>query len=235
MITPSDQVIEKVLELLRKIEAKIEELTRIINAALSKIPGILHYIVDRVREGWDKLVAKLGEFWAWFADKLSYLGNPGLLNSAASEWKLMGGKVARLNEDITDLGLSVDDRWTGYASDQYKQSVEPQRTANTSIMSDFAEPIADAMTGLAGAIVAFWVGLGVALLSLVGAIAGGLTAAGTIIGLPAAPVLVVIGVVIFLASAGAGVAILYSSAATARISMQSTTKGISQWPLIATQ
>ena len=47
-----------------------------------------------------------------------------VLNGAADGWKQAAAKVARLNDDITDLNLSVDDRWTGRAAEQYKQSIE---------------------------------------------------------------------------------------------------------------
>ena len=226
---------ERVIELLLRIQEKIDEITRLINAAMQAVPAVLSYIVDRVRDGWNAMLVKLGEFWDWFTDKLSYVGNPFLLNGAADGWKQMGGKVARINDSITDLNLSVDDSWTGRAADQYQQSIEPQRRANTSISSDFAENIGNALSGLANAIIAFWAGVAVAILALLGALAGAAVATGTIIGLPAAPVLVTLGIAGFLVAAGAGVAVLYVAAGGARSAMSSTTGGITQWPQIAAQ
>jgi phage-related protein len=234
-MNPSDQVIEHIIELLAKIEKKIDEISRLINAALSSIPAVFSYIVDKVRDGWNGMLGKLAEFWNWFTDKLTYAGNPFVLNGAAEAWRAMGGKIAKINDSITDLNLSVDDRWKGYAADQYEQSIEPQRRANTSIMSDFAENIASAMGNLAGAIIAFWVGVAVAIISLLSALAGAAVATGTIIGLPAAPVLIALGIAAFLIAAGGGVAILYVAAGGSRATLTSTSAGISQWPKIATQ
>jgi phage-related protein len=234
-MNPSDQVIDHIIDLLRKIEEKLEYITKLVNAALSAIPAVFGYIVDKVRDGWNAMLGKLAEFWDWFADKLSYAGNPFMLNGAAAAWTAMGGKVARINDTITDLSLSVDDRWTGMAADQYAQSVEPQRRANTSIMSDFAQNIASAMGGLAGAIIAFWAGVALAIVTLLGALAGAAVATGTIVGLPAAPVLIGLGIAAFLIAAGGGVAILYVAAGNSRATLNSTSAGILEWPKIATQ
>lgn len=227
-------IIDRVLELLDKVQQKIDEIVRLINAALRTIPAYLSWIADRVRDAWDATVQKIQEMWAWLADKLSYLGNPFVLNGAADGWKRVGGQVTRINDSIVDANLSVDDRWTGRAADQYQQSLEPQRRANTSIMSDYAENIGNAMSGLAVAIAAFWGAIAVAILTLLGALAGAAVATGTIIGLPAAPVLVGIGIATFLVAAAAGLTILYVSAGQARSTMASTSAGITSWPSIAT-
>ncbi|MBN9177402.1 MAG: hypothetical protein J0I43_08575 [Microbacterium sp.] len=227
--------VDRIIELLRKIQDRIDQITRLVNAVLGRIPFSLKWVADRLRDGWDAMLTKLGEFWDWFADKLSYCGDPFTLNGAADGWKQMAAKVARLNDDITDLNLSVDDRWTGRAADQYQQSIEPQRRANTSILSDYAENIAGAMTTMAGAIIAFWAGVAVAIIALLSALAGAAVATGTIIGLPAVPVLVTLGIVAFLVAAGAGVAVLYVAAGGARSTLRSTSAGIASWPQIATR
>lgn len=225
---------ERFIELLQKIREKIEEISRLINAALSALPAVLGFIADRVQDAWNTMLGKLQEFWSWCADILTYVGNPFMLNGAADGWKQMGVKVSRINDTITDFNLSVDDRWTGTAADQYRQSVEPQRRANSSILTDYAENVSSAMTGLAGAIIAFWVGLVVAILTLLGALAGAAVATGTIVGLPAAPVLIGLGIAAFLAAGGGGVAILYVAAGSARATIASAQAGITQWPQIAT-
>ncbi|MDQ4215271.1 hypothetical protein [Microbacterium capsulatum] len=226
---------EKVIELLDKIRAKIDEITRLVNAVLDHIPFFLKWVVDKLHEAWDRMIAKLGEFWDWFTDKLSYVGNPGLLNSASETWRSAAGKVSKINDTITASQLSVDDRWKGRAASQYEQSLEPQRRANTSILADYAENVASALSGLAGAIVAFWAAVVVAILTLLGALAGAAIATGTIIGLPAVPVLVTLGIVAFLAAAGFGVYTLTTAAGSSKSTLASTSAGISTWPKIATQ
>lgn len=227
-------IIDRVLELLEKIQQKIDEIVRLINAVLRTLPAALSWIADRVKAAWDTTMRQIQEMWDWLADKLSYVGNPFVLNGAAEGWKLAGGQVSRISDSIFDLNMSVDDRWTGRAADQYKQSLEPQRRATTSIMSDYAENIGNAMSGLAVAIAVFWGAIAVAIVSLLGALAGAAVATGTILGLPAVPVLVGIGIAAFLVAGGVGVTILYVSAGQARTTMASTSAGITSWPAIAT-
>ncbi|WP_417563463.1 hypothetical protein [Microbacterium sp.] len=229
------QIAEKIIRLLDQIQDKIDEITRLVNAVLSKIPGFLSWVVDKFRDAWNTMLDKLAEFWDWFTDKLSYVGNPGLLNDAADSWTLAGGSVARINDTITDQALSVDDRWKGRAADQYEQSLEPQRRANTSIMSDYAQNIADGLSALAGGIVAFWAGIAIAFVTLIGALAGAAVATGTIVGLPAVPVLVVLGIAAFLTAGGAGVWVLTNQASSCRTTLDATSAGITQWPAIATE
>lgn len=225
---------QRFIELLQKIREKIDEIARLINAALSTLPAVMSFIADRVQDAWNAMLTKLGEFWNWCAEILSNVGNPFMLNGAADGWKQMGVTVSRINDTVTDLSLSVDDRWTGTAAEQYRQSVEPQRRANSSILSDYAENVASAMTGLAGAIIAFWAGIVVASITLLGALAGAAVATGTIVGLPAAPVLLGLGIAAFLVAGGSGVAILYVAAGSSRATLTSAQAGISQWPRIAT-
>ncbi|WP_025158786.1 hypothetical protein [Leifsonia aquatica] len=226
-------IAERVLELLEKIREKIEEIGRLINAVLRTLPAVLSWIADRVRDNWNDMLAKIGEMWAWFADKLSYVGNPFTLNGAADGWKRAGSQVARINDTIFDANLSVDDRWTGRAAEQYKQSIEPQRRANTSIMSDYAENIGNALSGLAVAIAVFWGAVVAAIIGLLVALASAAVATGTIVGLPAAPVLVALGIAAFLAAAGAGVLVLYVSAGQAKTTIGSAGAGIQSWPSMA--
>lgn len=97
-----------------------------------------------------------------------------------------------------------------------------------------AQPLPASANDDSGAIIAFWAGLVVAVLTLLGALAGAAVATGTIVGLPAAPVLIGIGIATFLAAGGAGVAILYVAAGSARATIASAQAGITQWPQIAT-
>ncbi|WP_029144846.1 hypothetical protein [Microbacterium luticocti] len=229
------QIAEKIRDLLDKIQSKIDEITRLVNSVLSKIPFFLSWVADKVHEAWDAMLSRLKEFWDWFTDKLSYVGNPFLLNDTGKSWNTVGASVARINDTITDQALSVDDRWKGRAADQYEQSLEPQRRANTSIMSDYAANVANALSSLSTGIAAFWAGIAVALITLIGAIAGAAVATGTIVGLPAAPVLIGIGIVAFLVAAGSGVGVLLTQAGTCRTTLAATSAGISVWPKIATQ
>lgn len=226
-------IIERALELLEKIRQKIEEIVRLVNAALRALPAVLAWVADRLREAWDGMLQKISEMWNAISEFFSHAGDPFMLNSAAEGWKLAAAKVSRINDTIMDANLSVDDKWTGSGADQYQQRIETQRRANTSIMADYAENIGGAMTGLAVAIGVFWGAVVAAILALLTALAGAAVATGTIVGLPAVPVLVTLGIVSFLAAIGFGVAILYLSAGQSRTTMASTAAGIASWPPLA--
>ena len=230
-----NDIAEKIIRLLDQIKEKIDQITRIVNAVLDSVPFFLEWVISKVRDAWNAMLDKLAEFWAWFTDKLTYVGNPWMLNGAGEGWTTMGGSVARINDTITDLNLSVDDRWQGRAASQYEQSIEPQRRANTSIMSDYAQNIGNALSSLATGITSFWAGICVAIITLLGALAGAAVATGTIVGLPAVPVLIGLGIAAFLVAAGAGVAVLYALAGSCRTTLGNCTAGITEWPAIATQ
>jgi hypothetical protein len=155
------------------------------------------------------------------------------LNGAANGWTELGGKIARINDTITDEALSVDDDWSGHAADQYKESIDPQRNANTSILEDYAKNIASAMTAMAIAIAVFWACVVGALLTFILAMVAAAAAAATVVGAPAAPAIVVKGIVGFLVEVGLGLLILYVTAGAQRPTLSSTSGGIASWPKMA--
>ncbi|MFT4258433.1 hypothetical protein [Microbacterium sp.] len=237
---------QQIIELLRKIQQKIEEILRLVNKVLSLIPAILSWVADRLREEWDKLMVKLGEIWDWIVDKLSYVGDPALLNSSSATWAEVGGRVARINDTITDQALTTEDEWSGRGKDQYVQSLEPQRRANTSILSDYAERISSALSTMATGIIAFWAAVVVALLTLIGTIVVTIVtakaaAAATAATLGAAApsmvvpiVTIVVGAVVCLGSLAAGWWVLSGQADSAKATLALTSSGITAWPKIAT-
>ncbi|KQO96884.1 hypothetical protein [Leifsonia sp. Leaf264] len=226
---------QEVSEMIAKLQGKVEELTRIVNSTLAKVPDVLSWVVDRLIEGWNTLMAKLGEFWDWFTDKLSYVGDPFGLNAAAVSWREdVGGVVANLVRDIDDSDLLVDDRWQGDGADQYRQAVDPQREALGSISTDFASNISSALSALALAIASFW---GAVLLAIVSVIAGFVFATGaaaTVFGLPIAPPAALAGLAGGLASLAVGMSILYATAGTVRGTLAGAASGVQTWPQFVT-
>lgn len=225
---------DRITSLLEQIRQKINSIADTINSTLESLPDAMAWIVDEVQAGWQRMLEKLDELWEWFTDKLSYVGNPSMLAEAATSWVAnVGAPVVRVNETLADASLSVDDEWEGRAARQYQQGVQPQRDANDSILSDFAQNLSDALTEMAEAITAFWVavagGLPVLLVGLLGA--SGL--AGTIVGLPAATVVIVGEIVVYLGVVGTQARLLNSKAGTAKASLVSATAGISAWPKLS--
>ncbi len=229
-----EPIINQIVALLQKIQDKIDWIAAKINRVLSYVPGFLSWVVDKVKAGWDLMVQKLAEFWMWFVDKLSYAGNPWMLTGAAEAWVArVGSPVSKINDTLSDASFSVDDEWVGRAANQYKQGLEPQRRANTSVLSDFAQNFGSALNAMSGAIWAFWIGVIIAIVTLIGGLAGAAAATGTIVGIPAAPVIICAAVIVCLVSLGGGVGVLYLTAGAARTTLASASAGISAWPKLA--
>jgi hypothetical protein len=226
--------ISRVLELLDKVQRKIEELRNFVNGVLSKVPSVLGWVVDRFLDAWNWMMGKLGEFWDWFTDKISYAGNPFVLSSASVGWKeKVGGPAVNLTRTLDDANLAADDVWDGFGAGQYRQHLPGQREAMTSIAKDFADNISSAMSTMQLAIVAFWAGVIVAVIALINGISAATAEGVTIIGLPAVPATVVASIVVALAALGTGIWILNSQADSARSTLASASSGVQHWPAFA--
>lgn len=230
-----DDVIAQVQELLAEVEAKLEELRTTINGMLADVPFWLDWVADRVRDGWNQVCTKMAEFWEMIGEVLAWAGDMGALERAALRWNMdVGGPPSAQSQLVDEGDLLVDDRWTGDAAEQYTQKVPEQKSAMEAIRSEFATVVSGALDAMRSGISSFWWGVVGTIGGLIVAIAGALTATGTIVGLPAVPVIVVIGVGIAVASLLAGIAALNSGASTANNSLnQAASYGLSTWPTFA--
>ena len=230
-----DEVVSEVEAHLSEIQGRIESLRVKINSVLAKAPGWLDWIVERVQAGWDAVCAKMAEFGAWFTDKLAYRGDQAGLEAAALSWNHDVGGPASEQSQLVDLGdLKVDGVWSGDAAEQYLQKLPEQQSAMAAIRDEYASVISGALDAIRGGINAFWWGVVEALAALAVAIIGALTATGTVIGLPAAPVCVVAGAVVALIALGHGVSELNSGATSANNTLdQAATYGMTSWPTFA--
>ena len=230
-----DEAIDEVTRLLQQLQDKVDELTGKVNAVLAKVPGWLDWVVDRVLDGWDRLVEKLGEFWDWFTDKLSYAGDPGGLSDLARRWTdEVGATTSAQTHEVDDGDLLVDDRWQGDAAEQYRQKVPEQKKTLEDVRGQYVTALASALNDMSAGITAFWWGVAAAVVALIAGIAGALTATGTIVGLPAAPVIAVGAVVVALVALGSTYAILRSQASSAELSLRTARSyGLTTWPSFA--
>lgn len=230
-----DEIIEKIQALLDKVEAKIEEIRQKVNSILSKVPGFLQWAVDKFIDAWNKMLEKLGEFWDWFSDKLAKVGDPFGLYDTSESWHVKVGEPGkRLADSIDDEHeLLVDDTWTGLAATSYKDQVPDQETALRSLGLTFASTVASNLKTMAFGVAAFWITVINGTIALVAAIIAASAATGTIIGLPAVPVLIVMGIVAFLVTAGGGLATLMFTANLAGDGFRNLTRYATDWPEFA--
>lgn len=223
--------IDQVIEMLKKLEAAIEKLQRIVNATLAVVPDILGWIVDRVIEGWNALTKKISEFFAWIGEQLAWVGDPWALESTANSWKVnVGGPAFNLGRSVDANGFDADDYWKGVGATRYRQAIPPQKDALQSIKSDFAFNIADALTGLRNAIIAYWIGILGGLITIIAGFALATGAAVTVFGIPLAPPAALAALATGLLAMIGTQLNLKGVAATSKNMLDSAAAGIQEWP-----
>lgn len=209
-------LINEIFETIQKIREKIQQVQDVINSTLSILPFFLGWIADRVRDGWNMFMGQMDKISDWLTKITSNLGSPDAVTSTANGWSNnVGGPVS---QEVTnaDLGLlMVDNNWEGSAADIYRGIVPLQKAALDKIKTNFTDGISLALSQFRTAITVYWGALIGALVALVGGIVGALVAGETIIGLPAAPVILVGAALAMLTALWAGSEILKSGAAAA--------------------
>lgn len=209
-------LITEIFVTIDKIRQKLQEVLDVINSTLSKLPFFLGWIADRVRDGWNMFMGQMEKIWDWLTKITSNLGSADAVTHTADAWgNNIGGPVS---QEVTnaDLGLlMVDDNWAGSAANKYRQIVPLQKAALDKIKTNFTDGISTALSNFRTAITVYWGALIAALVAMVGGIVGALIAGETIIGLPAAPVILVGAAIAMLTALWAGSEILKSGASAA--------------------
>lgn len=198
-----DAVMEKVRDYLEKIRNKFDEFVNKINSILSKVPGWAERLLDGFNELWDKMIAKLDEFWDWTYSKLQYAGNLPTLSDARESWlDSVGDPVHNAARTVEEGDLSVDnpDRWQGKAAEAYAGKISDQQTAMELVPKTYATAVAAALDAAHDGIRNFWVGVGVGLVVLYGAFVTAVLAAATIVAAVTSPGFIIGGLGGFLAS-----------------------------------
>lgn len=218
MAGPTEQAaLEKINNEITRINEKVTELSNKINSVLSNVPSFLGWVVDRVEALWDEFVAAMERLWEKITEIFSNLGSPSTLWDTADDWsELVGGPVSGIAGNAHSDNSEIDRYWEGDAAVAYLDTLMPQRVAMEKIQTTFSEPVATALSGMAKAIIAFWVSLGIALASLVAGLIGAAAASGTIIGIPAGIVVAIGAVAVCVAAIAAGYLILKSEASSAK-------------------
>jgi hypothetical protein len=179
------ELVDKLLQIVDRINTKTTELQNAINDKLHWLPGLLQ---DKVVAGWNKFCDFMRKVWDFWYEVCSNMGSPSKLWATADAWSDTVGAPISAQVQSADAGLlTVDDNWDGDAANAYRQTLPLQKTALDKVKTTLTDGISGALSDVAKGIIAFWASLAVALAALVGGIIGALGSAGTILGLPAAP------------------------------------------------
>jgi hypothetical protein len=179
------ELVDKLLQIVDRVNAKTTELQNAINDKLHWLPGFLR---DKVVAGWNSFCGSIRKVWDFWYEMCSNMGSPAKLWATADAWSDTVGAPVSAQVQSADGGLlTVDDNWDGDAASAYRQTLPLQKTALDKVKTTLTDGISGALSDVAKGIMAFWTGLAVALIALVVGIVGALASAATIFGLPAAP------------------------------------------------
>jgi hypothetical protein len=228
-----DELMAKLEDLVQKVESKVQELTRKINGLLSHIPSYLQWVVGKVEGLWNTFCSKMAEVWAWLDRRLPWPGNPFRLHSVGLEWNTkLGQPTHKRAGDIDSDELLVDDSWTGTSAEGYKSHIGDQQAALTSV-AGLAGTVMSAMNTMKTGIFAFWAGIVVGFIALLGGIVGAVTATGTVVGIPVGVALGIAAVAAFAAAAAAAELVLWLTCNDARDSINTAVGYADSWPKFA--
>lgn len=200
-----DEVIERAQQLLEELQQKVQDLCDKINWILGKIPWGLGWVGDKIRDGWDKLMGKLDEFWGEVNDKLGNPGSPSALSNAADDWNTRVGGPVSSQAGVVDAGqLMADDRWSGSAADSYRQAVTPQKTAMEKIKTSLVTGMVQALDKMQTSIIIFWTAFAAGIAACIAGFIGAIASTATILGAPAGPIIAVGAVLVLIAALGGG-------------------------------
>lgn len=206
-----DPVVEKAMELIEQLRNKIQELSDKLNSILDKVPFFLDWVADRIQDGWNQLLGKLDEFWAWVDEHLNNPGDPWALSETAQQWnELVGGPVSAQVGTVDAGQLLTDDRWSGTAADAYRQTLTPQKTAMEKVRTSFCDGVFQALDKMQTSIIIFWTAFAAGVAACIAGFVGALASTATIVGAPAGPFIAAAAVGVLLAALG-GAALKLSS------------------------
>ena len=175
---------------LRRAEQLIGEVNRHVdtlftrgNRALMLLPpGVSDALADTLRD----LRDLLGRFFDEYAKIMHNPGWPFALLTAAKTWTdQVGGPISGLPAQLGADQRRVDNHWKGRAADAYAATIPAQQKALEAVKAT-TDAIDSNLTKAAYGIVAFWVGVLLALVGFVAELMAEAAASATVVGAPPA-------------------------------------------------
>jgi hypothetical protein len=188
--------VEQINTLLGQIDTRVGEAQRRINKTLADAWFVPDWLIEQIKNLWNKFVDLLNKLWENLKEVFQNLGDPFKLSDTANEWSTKVGTPVSARVSLATEGeLGVDNNWTGTAADRYKENLLNQRTALDKVKSNFSTGIADVLSGMALAIWVFWGAVVLGFLAFLGQLIASFGADATILGIPAGILLKITAVV----------------------------------------
>lgn len=194
-----DPIIDQTIGKLNEVERLVQQLFDKVNDVLSWVPGFLSDLIEPVRKGMNDLSNKMAEFWASCKHFMTDRGSPSTLKATAASWSDgVGNPIGDLAGAISLDKLKTEIEWQGRGAEAYKATV-PAQVSGLNALKDLGLQIRNSLINLANGIDSFWTQLIGVVTGLLIALGVAVVSAATVVGLPAA-------IVVLLGAVGAGVA-----------------------------
>lgn len=170
----------------RKIDQETRAFFEQVNRVMSWVPAPLEYLVDPILRNLALLDKKLREFWDRVNQLWDQPGDSDRLKRVGDQWVSQVGDA--LGDVAGTIGLDklrTTIEWEGRAARAYQATVPPQ-AAGLDAIKDLAGQMRTSLNSLANSIDMFWIAMGLAFVTFAVAIAGAVVAAFTVVGIPAA-------------------------------------------------
>ena len=223
-----DQLVAKWNALMQKADA----LLKAFNAGLDKVAKVVGWIAEKAAQFWnDHVVPKWQEALDWMSKHINVFGAPWDCFSRAASWREDVGRPVSERSGLSTKGqLDVDGNWEGSASQAYQDRLGQQEKAIAGVSTQFAEPIASALTKVGAGIITWWlaiiVGMGVLTICLLTATG----AAVSILGLPAVPPAVLLGWAAFIGGLITGTTVLTTLCLNAKGDLSAARNKLTDYP-----
>lgn len=197
--TGDDPIIAQTIGKLNEVERQVEELFNKVNDVISWVPGFLSDLVEPIRKAMDDLNRKMAEFWNSCKHFMTDRGSPSKLKAVAATWSdAIGNPIGGLAGAVSLDKLKTEIEWQGRAAEAYKATV-PAQVGGLNSLKDLGLQIRNSLINLANGIDSFWTQIIGVVTGLAIAIGVAIVSACTVVGIPAA-------IVILLGAIGAGIA-----------------------------
>ncbi|MFI7540157.1 hypothetical protein [Actinoplanes sp. NPDC049599] len=170
-----DEGMDKVVELTNSIVDACNRVGQWLGPLWDDVEDLLNRFVELVK----KVLSEIGKFF-------TRPGVPWTLWNHGTDWvKDVGNPVSDLISQATTGQTDIDERWQGPAATAYLGTLPDQGKALAAIVAATAD-IDDALTKVAGGIIAFWLGVLAAIVPYIIELTGWGAAASTGVGAPPA-------------------------------------------------
>ncbi|KJL21461.1 hypothetical protein RN51_02482 [Microbacterium oxydans] len=173
-------------KLVEEIEQRIEEARTNVNNLLSDVWDWVQWAADRLRDAWNWLMERLGEFWDVIADPYRRPGYREQIRALAGSWRAdLATPLSNAKNQIDPSVLKTDEEWGGKGAERYEQTTAAQRAAMSGFEAAIANPVAGGLEKLAGGLDTFTTLMWTTLGTLIAGIISGIAALATLIAAPA--------------------------------------------------